>query len=201
MKLYTMPSYIKLCTVFGYVLETFQLLAWGYMDEKEIPTFLRALFIFILTKKLQPLPDSSCPGPTHRFRGCTGGIVWGSAKGNGEARRILEQLPWRGFPSAALGGLQTGLAMDSKSWRARSEPKQSGQVFFSFALQVLDKASSISEKCQYEIRLPLIRSSPAKNAGFFTLPFGQLPFFGTSPRHEGHGRTVVIGALLKMEAL
>lgn len=49
---------------------------------------------------------------------------------------VLEWQPWRGFPSAALGGLQMGLAMDSKSRRAGTEPKQSRQVFSRFALQV-----------------------------------------------------------------
>lgn len=171
------------------------------MDKKEIPAFLRALFSFILTKKLQPLPHSSCPGPTHHLWGCAGGIVQRSEKQNGEARRFLEQLPWRGFPPAVLGSLQMGLATDSKSWRAGSEPKQSGQVFFSFALQVLDKASFISEKDQYEIHPPLMRPSRAKDAGFVTLCFGQPPVFGALLKYEGPGRTVVIGALLKTEML
>jgi len=118
---------------------------------EEIPAFLRAPFSFVLTKKLQPPPHSSCPGPTPHRWGCSGASVQESEQGNGEARNFLEQLPWHGFPSAALVSLQMGFATDSKSWRAGSEPKRSGQVVFSFALQVLDKVSLISEKYRYEI--------------------------------------------------
>lgn len=46
-----------------------------------------------------------------------------------------------------------------------------------------------------------MRPSRAKDAGFVTLHFGRLPFFGASLKYEGRGRTVVIGALLKMEML
>lgn len=73
MKPYTMLPFIKLCTVFGYILETLSNSWPGHMDKKEIPTFLRALFSFILAKKLQPLPHSSRPGPTHHLWGCAGG--------------------------------------------------------------------------------------------------------------------------------
>lgn len=62
-------------------------------------------------------------------------------------------------------------------------------------------ASFISEKYRYEISPPLMRPSRAKDAGFVTLRFGRLPFFGASLKYESHGRTVVIGALLKTEML
>lgn len=46
----------------------------------------------------------------------------------GRKRRFLKQLPWPGSPSAALGSLQMGSGMESKNWRAESEPKPRGQV-------------------------------------------------------------------------
>ena len=73
-KLYTMLSLIKVCTVFHYVLKTLSDFWPRDIGKKGIPTFLRALFIFILTKKLQPLPHSSCPGPMHHLWAALGGL-------------------------------------------------------------------------------------------------------------------------------
>lgn len=53
----------------------------------------------------------------------------------------------------------------------------------------------------YEICWPLMRPSRAEDVGFVVLRFGQLPFFGASLKYEGHGRTVVTGALLETEML
>lgn len=116
----------------------------------------------------------------------------------GRKRRFLEQLPWRGSPSAALGSLWMGSATDSKNGRAESEPKPRGQV--SFALQGLDKASFISGKRWDEACPPLMGPGRAKAAGFARLGFGQLPL-AAPLKHGGRGRTAVIGALLKMERL
>lgn len=92
----TVLSFIKLCTVCSYVLGTL-FTSWPEdKGEKEIPTFLRAIFSFILLKKLKPLPHSSRLGPTRNFWGCTGAIVWGSVKGKGETRRCsgVAALAW-----------------------------------------------------------------------------------------------------------
>ena len=95
-KPYTMLSFIKLCTVFGYILETLSNPWPGDVDKKGIATFLRALFTFILTEKLQPLPHSSCPGPTHYLWGCAGGDCarkWKGKRGGKEISRAAA-LAW-----------------------------------------------------------------------------------------------------------
>lgn len=165
-------------------------------DQKEISTFLRAPFSFIwMTVLQQPV----CSGWSLLWAPASikVGNMQGTEKRSREAR-FLEQLLWRCLLSAVLGSLQAGLTMGSKNWRMGTEPKWSGQVFFPFALHILDQTSFISEKYWYEICSPLTRLNRAKDAGFVMLPFGRLLFSRASLEYEGCGRTAVIGALLKI---
>lgn len=197
---WTLLLFIKLCSAFSYVLRTVSImLGLGAWIRKKLPPFSE--LPSVLSEWQSFNSQRAVAGHAEQLLWAPASIKVGNMqeneKGSREAR-FLEQLLWRCLPSAVLGSLQVGLAMGSKSWRTGTEPKWSGQVFFPFALHILDQTSLISEKYWYEIRPPLIRLNRAKDAGFVMLPFGQLLFFRASLEYEGCGRTAVIGVLLKI---